>query len=56
VQNYSLTPRQREHEERNQSLDAERAGIEKRVEAEATRWESERLKEAPGNRPATPEL
>jgi colicin import membrane protein len=44
----ALDKAQREHEERAESLGAERARIEKRVEAEATRWESERdrLKEA----------
>jgi hypothetical protein len=43
-----LDKAQREHEERAESLEAERAKIEKRVEAEETRWESEseRLKEA----------
>jgi len=41
---------QQKHEERAESLDAERARIEKRVAAEETRWESERerLREALG--------
>jgi hypothetical protein len=38
----ALDKAQREHEERAESLDVERAAIEKRVEAEDARWESEK--------------
>jgi hypothetical protein len=38
----ALDKARREHEERSESLDAERAAIQKLVEAEDTRWESEK--------------
>jgi hypothetical protein len=54
-----LDKAQREHEERAESLEAERARIEQRLEAEEGNWESERERRkrcaAPGNRPATPD-
>jgi hypothetical protein len=38
----NLEDAQREHEGRSRALDAERAAIEKRIEAEDARWEDER--------------
>jgi colicin import membrane protein len=40
----ALDKAQRAHEERAKSLEAERSAIEKRIEAEGVRWESEREK------------
>jgi colicin import membrane protein len=40
----ALDKAQRDHEERAESLDSERAAIEKRVDAEDARWESEKAK------------
>ncbi|MGJ5041893.1 MULTISPECIES: cell envelope biogenesis protein TolA [unclassified Bradyrhizobium] len=40
----ALEAGQRQYEERREALDAERLELEKRIEAEETRWESERRK------------
>lgn len=40
----ALEEAEREHQERSESLDAERAAIEKRIEAEDAKWASEREK------------
>jgi hypothetical protein len=40
----ALDEAQREHEERSESLEAERAAIEKRIEAEEARWNTEKDK------------
>ncbi|MGJ5181841.1 cell envelope biogenesis protein TolA [Bradyrhizobium oligotrophicum] len=40
----ALEAGQRQYEERREALDAERFDLEKRIEAEETRWESERRK------------